>query len=217
MNRRAAQRGAPPPPVLEVPRGDDRDVPSGGIAGEELDQLRRVIYLGSFSKTLAANLRVGFIACEPTLARQLTDLKMLVGLTSSELGGRVVYRVLSEGHYRRHLDRLRQRLAAARDQGAAVLEGFGFARLDGARHGMFHWVDTGIDSIALAQAMLDRGFLMAPGSLFSPSQAPGTRMRFNVTTLQNPKMLAALAESIAAVRPSSIHPSTGLHSLLEPR
>lgn len=30
-----------------------------------LDQLRRVIYLGSFSKTLAANLRVGFIACHP--------------------------------------------------------------------------------------------------------------------------------------------------------
>ncbi|MFP3739892.1 aminotransferase class I/II-fold pyridoxal phosphate-dependent enzyme, partial [Burkholderia sp. SIMBA_019] len=30
-----------------------------------LDQLKRVIYLGSFSKTLAPNLRVGFIACSP--------------------------------------------------------------------------------------------------------------------------------------------------------
>ena len=160
-----------------------------------------MIYLGSFSKTLAANLRVGFVACESGLARQLTDLKMLVGLTSSELGERVVYRVLSEGHYRRHLERLRQRLAAIREQGAAVLEGFGFARVEGGSHGMFLWVDTGIDSIALAQAMLDRGFLMAPGSLFSPTQAPGTRMRFNVTALQNPKMLAALAESIRAVGP----------------
>jgi DNA-binding transcriptional MocR family regulator len=33
-----------------------------------LDQLKRVIYLGSFSKTLAANLRVGFIAASPDLA-----------------------------------------------------------------------------------------------------------------------------------------------------
>ena len=53
---------------------------------------------------------------------------------------------------------------------------------------------------AWAQKMLDRGFLMAPGSLFSPTHAPGTWMRFNVTTLNNPRMLAALDESIAAVR-----------------
>jgi DNA-binding transcriptional MocR family regulator len=165
-----------------------------------LDQLRRVIYLGSFSKTLAANLRVGFIACDAELARQLTDLKMMIGLTSSELGERVVYRVLSEGHYRRHLDRLRHRLAVAREQGAGALEGFGFAPVEGASHGMFQWIDTGSDSIALAQAMLDRGFLMAPGSLFSPTQSPCSRMRFNVTTLHNPRMLAALAESIEAVR-----------------
>ena len=51
------------------------------------------IHLGGFSKTLAANLRVGFIACSAPLARQLTDLKMLVGLTSSELGERIVLRV----------------------------------------------------------------------------------------------------------------------------
>jgi DNA-binding transcriptional MocR family regulator len=86
-----------------------------------LDQLRRVIYLGSFSKTLAANLRVGFVCCEPGLARELTDLKMLIGLTSSELGERVVYRVLSEGHYRRHLERLRQRLSAVREQNARAM------------------------------------------------------------------------------------------------
>ena len=165
-----------------------------------LDQLQRVIYLGSFSKTLCANLRTGFIACEPGLARQLTDLKMLVGLSSSELGERVVYRVLSEGHYRRHLERLRQRLSQARELAAGALERFGFPGSGAVGHGMFQWVDTGIDSISLAQAMLDRGFLMAPGGLFSPTHAPGTWMRFNVTTLNNPRMLAALDESIAAVR-----------------
>ena len=51
-------------------------------------------------------------------------------------------------------------------------------------------------SVALAQAMLDRGFLMAPGSLFSPTQAGSTWMRFNVTTLGNPKMIAALRHAI---------------------
>ena len=61
---------------------------------------------------------------------------------------------------------------------------------------MFQWIDTGMDSIALAQAMLDRGFLMAPGSLFSPTQAPGSWMRFNVATLDNPRMLEALREAM---------------------
>jgi len=38
-----------------------------------LDQLSRVIYLGGFSKTLAANLRVGFVASSPELAPQLAN------------------------------------------------------------------------------------------------------------------------------------------------
>lgn len=70
-----------------------------------LDQLRRVIFLGSFSKTLAANLRVGYIACAPELAKALTDQKMLVGMTTPELNERVLYKVLTEGHYRRHVER----------------------------------------------------------------------------------------------------------------
>jgi DNA-binding transcriptional MocR family regulator len=42
-----------------------------------LDQLRRVIYLGGFSKSMAANLRVGFIATSPEWAQRLADRKML--------------------------------------------------------------------------------------------------------------------------------------------
>ena len=58
-----------------------------------LDQLNRVIYLGGFSKTLAANLRVGFIATSPEIARQLADRKMLTALTTTEVTERVVYRL----------------------------------------------------------------------------------------------------------------------------
>jgi DNA-binding transcriptional MocR family regulator len=165
-----------------------------------LDRLERVVYLGGFSKTLAANLRVGFIACSPGLARALTDLKMLVGLTSSELGERVVFRVLSEGHYRRHLDRLRDRLARARDPMLRTLERLGLAPFAGSGAGMFAWMDTGQDSGPLAEVMLGQGFLMAPGSLFSPEQRASGWMRFNLATSGNPKMLAALAEALAGGR-----------------
>lgn len=157
-----------------------------------LDQLRRVVHLGGFSKSLAANLRVGFVACEPALARALTDLKMLVGLTSPELGERVVFRVLSEGHYRRHLDRLHARLAAAQEPALRAIERLGLRPFATPGVGMFVWADAGIDTNPVARAMLDRGYLMAPGSLFLPDQRPSTWMRFNVANTTNPKMLAAL-------------------------
>jgi DNA-binding transcriptional MocR family regulator len=159
-----------------------------------LDQLRRVIYLGGFSKTLAANLRVGFIACNADLARELTDRKLLVGLTSSELGERIVYRVLSEGHYRKHLDRLRERLDRHRDTTIRAVEKLGFKLFSVPSAGMFIWADAGVDSNRVAQAMLEKGFLMAPGSLFLPDQRPSTWMRFNVATSTNFKMLDQLAK-----------------------
>lgn len=165
-----------------------------------LDRLERVIYLGGFSKTLAANLRVGFIACAAPLARALTDLKMLVGLTTPELGERVVYRVLSEGHYRRHLERLRGRLAQAREPVLRGLERLGLATFASPPVGMFAWVDAGLDTQPLAETMLEHGFLMAPGSLFLPDQRPSTWMRFNLATSANPRMLQALEATLDRAR-----------------
>ncbi len=173
---------------------------SPGIRLASLDRLERTILLGGFSKTLAASLRVGYVACAPELARQLTDLKMLVGLTSPELGERVVYRVLSEGHYRRHVERLRARLAQAREPVTRTLERLGLRPQEGSAAGMFVWADAGIDTVPLAESMLEQGYLMAPGSLFSPDQRPSTWMRFNVATSGNPRMLAALEATLAHAR-----------------
>ncbi|MEI7446373.1 MAG: PLP-dependent aminotransferase family protein [Burkholderiales bacterium] len=149
---------------------------------------------------LAANLRVGFIACSAPLARQLTDLKMLVGLTSSELGERIVLRVLSEGHYRRHLERLRARLAEAREPLVRALERTGLKPFAGPSAGMFVWADAGVDTRPLAEAMLEQGFVTAPGSLFSPDQRPSTWMRFNVATSREPRMWRALEAALARSR-----------------
>ncbi|MBV8465525.1 MAG: PLP-dependent aminotransferase family protein, partial [Burkholderiales bacterium] len=53
-----------------------------------LDQLQRVIYVGAFSKTLSANLRVGFIATNSRRAQDLCDLKLLTSISSSEVAER---------------------------------------------------------------------------------------------------------------------------------
>ncbi len=163
-----------------------------------LDQLRRVIYIGGFSKTLAANLRVGFVAAAPELARELTDLKMLTGLTTPELGERVVARILAEGQYRRHVERLRGKIDAARDRTARALERMGARLVTQPEAGMFLWADFGRDTNAIAVEGSARGILCAPGSLFSPTQLPSTRMRVAASTCLNPAAMKFLAEAVGA-------------------
>jgi len=162
-----------------------------------LDQLSRVIYLGGFSKTLAANLRVGFIATSTEMAKQLSDRKMLTTLTTSDLGERIVYKILSEGHYRKHVDRLRSKLDAVRDKTVKQLERVGLKADIVSPAGMFVWIDTGVDTNVLAEKAMEEGYLLAPGSLFSPSQLPSTRMRVNVACATDVGLLRFLEREVA--------------------
>lgn len=164
-----------------------------------LDQLRRVIYLGSFSKTLAPNLRVGFIASGLDVAQAVSDQKMLVGMTSPELNERVLYRVLTEGHYRRHVERLRARLDGVRDKAARMLERAGMRLFTAPGAGMFLWADTGVSADAFTAAGHEAGFLLSPGSLFSPHQSPTTWMRFNIANCGDPALSAFLTSYLDGV------------------
>jgi DNA-binding transcriptional MocR family regulator len=145
-----------------------------------LDQLRRVVYLGGFSKSLAPNLRAGFIAASADTAQRLADRKMLATLSTSDLGERVVYKILSEGVYRKHVDRIRARLDAVRPQALRRIEELGLRPDPVPPAGMFAWLDVGRDTNVLAARAMDEGLLLAPGSLFSPDQLPSTRMRVNL-------------------------------------
>jgi DNA-binding transcriptional MocR family regulator len=161
-----------------------------------LDQLNRVIYLGGFSKTLAANLRVGFIATTEDMAKRLSDRKMLSTLTTSDLGERIVYKILSEGHYRKHVDRLRGKLDGTRDKMIKQLERVGLTIDISTPAGMFLWADAGRDTNVLTEKAMSEGILLAPGSLFSPSQLPSTRMRVNVASMGDVEVLRFLEREL---------------------
>jgi DNA-binding transcriptional MocR family regulator len=113
---------------------------------------------------------------------------MLATLSTSDIGERVVYKILSEGLYRKHVDRVRSRLDAVRAKTVRQMEKAGL-RVDVAPPaGMFVWVDAGCDTNVLTERAMAEGLLLAPGSLFSPSQLPSTRMRLNVATVQEPTL-----------------------------
>lgn len=162
-----------------------------------LDQLHRVIYLGGFSKSLSANLRVGFIATSAEWAQRLCDRKMLATLTTSDINERVVYKILSEGLYRKHVDRVRAKLDGVRAKTVRQMEKVGLKVDLAPPAGMFVWVDAGIDTNVLTERAMAEGLLLAPGSLFSPNQLPTTRMRLNVATMQEPTVWPFLERELA--------------------
>nr|WP_255452286.1 PLP-dependent aminotransferase family protein [Achromobacter sp. SLBN-14] len=171
--------------------------PGGAIKLAALDRLNRVIFVGGYSKMLAASLRVGYVAANADLLQKLADLKMLAGLTSPELGERVVHRVLMEGQYRRHIERVRQRVDDARQRCMKGLLKLGLTIPHEAHAGMFVWADCGRDSEVLAREAADRGMLLAPGTLFSPTQAPSTMLRFSVSIADHRGIWAELEKLFA--------------------
>ena len=161
-----------------------------------LDDGRRVIYVGGFSKTLAANLRVGFVAAHPALARELRDIKALTGLSSSELGERVVARIIIERKYERMLEGLRSKLDECRALTAEALVRMGVKVAGPPPGGMYLWADFGRDTNEIATAGSREGVLCAPGSLFSPTQLPSTWMRVAAATCLNASAMAFLQRAM---------------------
>jgi len=146
-----------------------------------LDALQRVIYIGSFSKTIAPNLRVGFIAASGVLAEQLASLKSVLALSSSELTEQIVLSILTGGRHRTHLEALRRRLANNYAQVFRRFAGAG-ATVEFRGGGLFLWarLPTRLSPPEIVQLAKSRGILLAPGHMFRPESQATDHFRFNV-------------------------------------
>lgn len=149
-----------------------------------LDGLQRTIHVSGFAKILAPNWRVGFLATHPSLIERLLDTKLLSTLTTPALLEKALALCMEQGQLRRHAERVRTRLDAARSRTIKLALHAG-CRFAAEPAGLFGWVDTGVDTDALAQRMLDEGYLLAPGALFHAQRKPSTLMRINFATTQD--------------------------------
>ena len=149
-----------------------------------LDGLQRTIYVSGFAKILAPNWRIGYLAAPPQLVEPLLDTKLLTTLTTPALLEKALALCIEQGQLRRHAERIRTRLDAARARSVKLALAAG-CRFAAEPVGLFGWVDTGMDTDALAQRMLDEGYLIAPGALFHAARAPSTLMRINFATTQD--------------------------------
>ena len=149
-----------------------------------LDALERTIYVGGFSKILTPGWRVGFIAAPPDLVDRFVDTKLLGTLTTPALTESALAICLEQGLLRRHAERINTKLDAARARTVKLAQAHG-CRFAAPPRGLFGWVDTGVDTERLAHAMLDSGWLLAPGALFHAARRATQLMRINFASSQD--------------------------------
>jgi DNA-binding transcriptional MocR family regulator len=158
------------------------------------DGLERVIHIGSLSKTMSAAARCGYVAVRPDWVNPLIDLKIAVSFSNSRISSELVLAMLKDKSWRKHLETLRARLAAARHQTAQKLDALGFEPWIEPEAGLFLWcrMPGGTDSADLAQKALRENIVLAPGNAFSHAQTAGGFMRFNVTQCGDDRLYVAL-------------------------
>lgn len=160
------------------------DQPAGPTIRSLLPEL--TLAIGTFSKTLAPGLRLGWIAGPKTVIARLTQLKQSGDLHTSTLSQYVALEVLRSGEMASHLERLRQ---AYRERAEAMLSSLAasfssdvrFTRPSG---GMFVWVELphGIDAAPLLPVAIEQEKVaFVPGAPFHPNGGGENTLRLNFT------------------------------------
>lgn len=141
----------------------------------------RVIYLSSFSKTLAPGFRIAWIDAPAPLASKLELAKQAGDLCSSVFDQRMVFEAIRRGIVDRQLPELRKHYAGKRDVMVDALR----HELDGAlgwpdpRGGFFLWatLPEGLDADRMLDRAVQHGVVYVAGSAFYVNAGGADRIR----------------------------------------
>ncbi|MCZ4279485.1 PLP-dependent aminotransferase family protein [Kiloniella laminariae] len=176
---------------------DFEQAPSPRLAA--LDGLERVVHIGSFSKTLSAAVRCGFIAARPEWIENLIDLKIATTFGNGHFSAELVLNILQNGSYRKHMEELRKRLSQAMKQTSDRLGNLGIIPWIEPGAGLFLWcsLPEGQDAADIARKTLAQNIILAPGNVFSQSGNANRFLRFNVAQSLSPRLFEVLVTALA--------------------
>lgn len=169
-------------------------------------QQQRVLYVGSFSKTLSASLRCGYIAGAPNTIRSLVDLKMITMVATSLHVERVVLEMIESGQYLKNLRRLRGWIEDGAKATVQALSDVGLDVKLPKVQGFYIWVPLplNLDETEFCRRAAQKNIFIAPGSVFYVDRELSAQpaMRVNVAYGADPRFCAFLREEISDSRKS---------------
>lgn len=147
------------------------------------DSQGTVIYAGTFSKTLAPGLRIGWIWGDPAVIRKATICKQAADLHTATLSQRATYQLLTKFDYAAHVSMIRD-VYAERCQ--TMLTALGNHMPEGSRWvtptgGMFVWMQLpgDLDAEALLPQAIARKVAFVPGAAFFAGNVRRDFVRLN--------------------------------------
>lgn len=143
----------------------------------------RTIYCGSFSKTLAPGLRVGYVVAAKPVIRKLVLMKQAADLHSSTINQMVVAEV-ADKHFPAQIAKIRAAYVARRDAMLAALEKYMPAGTEWTRPegGMFVWVTLPKDmdgAELLARSVETEKVAFVPGQAFFADRSGANTIRLS--------------------------------------
>lgn len=160
---------------------------------KSLDREGRVIYVGSFSKTLFPGLRLGFVVASPELITELRALRRLMVRHPPINNQRSTAFFLSLGYYDVFVRRLHR---TYRERWQIMSESlsrhFGFAQSVQGMGGSSFWIrlgkDVGIDTSELANRALEDGILIEPGEIYFGAGSNSQCFRLGYSSIAGQKI-----------------------------
>lgn len=139
-----------------------------------------VIYLSSFSKTVSASLRCGFIVASQPLIKALTRLKMITVINTSSITENILNHMISSGTLNTHLQALKN-LSHEKsiDSIQALSEVEGVKLYPHNPSGHFLWFRIPMDDKKVVNSARNNNIFMAPGNLFFPCENTYFALRIN--------------------------------------
>ena len=136
-----------------------------------LDSERRVLYVGTFSKSMFAAIRLGYIVVPPEMVDAIGKTKILLGQNSSPLVEQALSRFMDDGRFVEHIRRMRRVYRERRDLlfdclSSMCAESLTPQPTDAGMH-MLAWLNGGVSDLTAHRALLDVGIESLPLSVYS--------------------------------------------------
>lgn len=175
-----------------------------------VDQAGRVIHIGTFSKTISPALRLGFIVTPAEVAPRFAEVAAALAPAPAPQIQRAVTLFMREGHYMRHLRRMKRLYAGRRDALRAAIKGAltGVEAMAGL--GLLLRLPAGTDDRRIAEAALRLG--MNPNALsswYKEPKAADTGLVLSVTNLPDRKRLAQHCAELEMLIREAVPPGAG--------